>query len=115
MFSNAVLRNRANNRFEDREAVCTSERRLTRALRMRHQSDDVTLLVAQAGNVRRRAIWIRRISDHAVRVGITEDHLAVLLEARDDIGFRIIVALAVRNGHAKHLADRARSREWRVN
>ncbi len=93
------------------EAVGAAERQLAGALRMRHQADDVAPLVADAGDVVRpsRSDWPRRVTSPS-RVRVAEDDLAVLLEPRDDVRLRVVVALAVGDRHAQHLAGAAGER-----
>src|SRR5207248_5179610 len=98
----------ANGRFEDDEAIRTADGELTCALWMRHQADDVAPLVAEAGDVRDRSVGIRFASRDASRIRVAEDDLPILLEARDDVRLRVIVAFAVGNRNAKRLAGTAR-------
>ena len=68
-------------RFEDHQPVGAAEHRLARALRMRHQADDVARLVAQAGDCCRRSVRIRLVVDSAVRRRVAEHHLTVASRA----------------------------------
>ena len=52
--------------FEHDQAVRTAKRHLARALRMRHQADDVALFVAEAGDVGDRSVWVRLVGRHTL-------------------------------------------------
>ena len=81
------FRRDCDDRLENHQAVGAAEHRLARALRMRHQADDVARLVAEAGDRRRRSVRIgRRPSTSPAAFGVAEDDLPVRLEPRDDVG-----------------------------
>src|SRR3979490_3139978 len=82
---------------------------------MRHQSDDIPRLVAEAGNSRRRPVRLGLVGNPTGPCGVPEDHLAVLFETRDDVGLGEVVAFAVCDRELQNLALPARRREWRVN
>ena len=89
--------------------VGAAERRLARALRVRHQADDVARLVADAGDVvdAIRSGWPRP-SPRLPAVDVAEDHLPVRVRApRCTSGSREVVAFAVRDGDPQHLPWRA--------
>src|ERR1041385_2973304 len=91
-------------RFEQHQTIRAPERQLAGALRMRHQADDVSRFVAEARDVRRRAVGIGFIRRRALRVRVAKNDLPVPLEAGDDIGLRVVVAFAVRYRNAEDLS-----------
>src|SRR5215213_7918088 len=93
----------AHRRLEQDQSVGAAERQLARALWMWHQADDVPLLVAETGDIRDGAVGIGLIGWNTVGTGVAEDHLPVFLQAGDNLGGGVIVPLAMRDRHAKHL------------
>src|SRR5438552_4168347 len=104
-----------NDRLEQQQTIRTAERRLARALRMRHQTDDVAVLAADAGDAVHRAVWIRLLGRLAKRVGVPEHDTAGRFELGDHFRRREIVAFAMRDRHAQHLTDATVEGERRID
>src|SRR5258708_2163754 len=87
---------------------------LRAALRVGHHPEHVAALVDDARDVVQRAVRIGAGHHAAAGVAVTEYHLAVLFEAREDGGFGEVAAFAVPDGHADHLAFGALRGEGKV-
>ena len=70
---------------------------------MRHQTHDVTLTIANAGDAVERAVGIRVGADLAGRIRVTEDHLPIRLDLLEHIGRRVVIAFAVGDRQLQHL------------
>ena len=106
---------RANDRLEQHEPVAAAEDGLTGPLGVRHHADDVAALAADAGDVAGRAVRIRRAGRRAARgIDIPEDHAPLPFQPIEQIVGREVVALAVIDGDAQHLALPAGAGERRV-
>ena len=105
---------RRNDRLEHDEAIGTADRQLARALRMRHQADNVATFVADASNRLDRAVRVCVIGYDAGFVHVTEHDLAILLELAELVRSREVIALAVRDRNPQHLLRRARERKRRI-
>src|SRR5258708_20164192 len=70
---------------------------------MGHHPEHVAALVDDARDVVQRAVRVGAGHDAAAGVAVTENHLAVLLEAREDGGFGEVASFAMRDGDADHL------------
>ena len=81
-----VAAQRVDDRFEQHEAVGAAERRFARALRVRHQPDDVAALAADAGDAVERAVRIRRVGDLPAGVAVAEDDRPDRLEPSSTSG-----------------------------
>src|SRR5208282_955141 len=103
---------------ENHEAIRRAKPRLNGALRMRHQSDDVALAIAEARNRGQRAIRIRvEIIDGSgapVRVNVAENNLLVALKFGERRRIAKIVSFHVRDRHFKNLSGARGARERRI-
>ncbi len=81
---------------------------------MRHHAEHVAALVDDAGDGIDGAIVVPVRIDHAVGRGIAEDHPALAFQPRDGLAVGDVVALAVRDRHADHLAGIVAAGEGRV-
>ena len=81
---------------------------------MRHQADDVPLVVADAGDVGEGAVRVGLRGRATGRVAVPEHDPLVVLETVDDVRFRVVVSLAVSDRNAKDLAGEGARRERRI-
>src|SRR5512145_1126950 len=68
--------------FEHLRAVRTGERWVGESLRMRHEAEDGSCLVVDAGDIVARAVWIGLGRHLALRVAIAEGDAALAFEPR---------------------------------
>ena len=97
-----------------RAHLLAPDRKLARALRVRHEAHDIALLAANARDVVDRAVRVGFRRDGAGICGVSENHLPALFQSLDDIRLRVVVAVAVRDRHPEPLAPAAVRRERRV-
>src|SRR5918999_1777458 len=81
---------------------------------MRHQTDDVALLVAESGNRLQRTVRIRVVCHFPGSVDVPEYDLPVLFQLSQLLGRGEIIAFAVRDWHPQHLMRAARECERRI-
>ena len=106
--------NQLHRRLQHHQAVGAAHGQLARPLGMRHQADHVARLVAQAGDVGHRSVRVAVGGLTPRGVDVAEQHLAVALEPRHHVRLGVVVAFAVRDRNAQHLALAARRGERRV-
>ena len=99
---------------EQAAAVGAADRGLDVIFRMRHQAEHVQLLVQHAGNRIGRTVHVPLRIALAFGVGIAEQHASFRLEPADRALAGEVVALAMRDRHADHLARIVAARERRV-
>ena len=75
-------------------------------LGVRHEADDVALLVADAGDGAGAAVDVGRVVEAAVLRRVAEDDAALALEPLQLVVGKVEVPLAVGDRHREHLADR---------
>nr|ADI18668.1 hypothetical protein [uncultured Acidobacteria bacterium HF4000_26D02] len=100
--------------FEHDQAVGAAEDRLTRPLRMRHQTNHVPRGVAHPGDRGERPVRIGGVRHGPVGGAVAEQHLPVRLDRRDRLRAGIVVPLAMRDRQLQHLPDRGATGERRV-
>src|SRR5688572_31522402 len=81
---------------------------------MRHQTDDVTAVIADPGDVVQRTVRVRGGGSLPCGVHVAEDDLPVLLDPLQHIRLRVVVPLTVRDGNPQRTDGRARARERRI-
>src|SRR6185436_1558663 len=81
---------------------------------MRHQANDVALFAAKARDVGHRSIGIGIVCRHTVGIRVTKNNLAVTLEASNNLGIRVVIALAMSDRDAQDLSRGAGGGEWRI-
>ena len=81
---------------------------------MRHQAEDISLPVADAGNVFNRTIRIRFGNNPALAVRIAQDYLPIGVKVAQSFRVSEETTFAMRNWEAEKRPFRAAMREWRV-
>src|SRR5262245_13889977 len=81
--------------------VVAAQHEFAGTLRMRPPPCHVSPLVADAGDVLQRAVWIRRVGYVSARVAVLPKDLVAGLELCQRFVVGKVAALAVRNGHAE--------------
>src|SRR5580700_4623539 len=92
---------------ENHQAVSGAERRFRRAFGMRHQAQNVALLVADTGDGMQRAVGIGLVVVFgrvlAVRFYVVKNNLAVAFECGERSRLAEIVSFVMRNGNFQYL------------
>ena len=83
-------------------------------LGMRHHAEHVALVVEDSGDGVGRAVEVPRGIKRSIGSGVAEQHPALAFKPRDGLLVGDVVALAVRDRHADHLAGIVAAGERRV-
>src|SRR5688572_13964203 len=92
------------NRGKDFSAIVAAENPTARVFRMGHQTKDVALFVAYAGNIFQRTVGIGCRRRPALRIDIAEQNLPVFVQALDRFRIGVITTFAMFDGKFEHLA-----------
>src|ERR1051325_3579864 len=78
----SLSRSRSSQRLEQAQAINTTQNGLGAALRVRHESEDISCLVAHTGNCADRSVGVAFRNDPAVGSTIAKHYLTPLLHPR---------------------------------
>src|SRR5712691_4436690 len=81
---------------------------------MGHEAQDVSLRVADAGDVPRRSVRIGVARQSSLDIAVAEDDLAIPLQFVEHRWFGVVVPFAVCDRSAEDLSARNLRGEWRV-
>src|SRR5712692_480902 len=88
--------------------VRAPQQRFRAALGVRHEPNDVSVLVADAGDVGQRSVRVGLGGRRAARVAVAEYDLSVLLDLREGVRIGDPAAFAVTDRHTQDLPREAR-------
>jgi hypothetical protein len=72
---------------------------------MRHQRNNVPAFVAEAGNAKHRTVGIG-LGRHSTRwIAVTKHDLAIPVQPIDDVRWREVIAITVRDGQSQDLSS----------
>src|SRR5262249_10235185 len=85
---------------EQLSAIVAAQQRAASIFRMRHQTKGVSHLVADAGDVFDRTVWIGACRGLAFGIDVAQQYLPILSQALEGLRVGIVATLAVLDGHA---------------
>src|SRR5690606_30917011 len=99
---------------EEGPAVVAPQKRVRRALGVRHQAENIALLVVDASDIVRRSVRVRALASRTVGVTVSKRDPTFAIEAPKRLGVGEVIAVMMGHRYADGLADPVASREQRM-